>query len=108
MGERVLSMCVFDPVGTGCRQTPRKSGISGCRNSIKSLLIFASGNPMLATRPLESLKLWDVSIAFRCFLSFFINVSKSIRYADYILCFKYERVCANIHYILCSIYIFCM
>eukprot|EP00069_Balaena_mysticetus_P002848 bmy_16378T0 len=60
---------------TGCLQIQRKSGISGCKNSIKFLLIFASGNLMLAINLLESLKLWDISKSYRGFLTYVINVS---------------------------------
>lgn len=59
MREKILTLCLF-PIGTGCLQIPRKRGISGCKNSIKFSLIFAYGNPMLATNLLGSLKLWEV------------------------------------------------
>jgi hypothetical protein len=48
---------LFVLVGTGYLQILKKNGISGCKNSIRFLLIFASGNLMLATNLLESLRL---------------------------------------------------
>ena len=74
IGGRIL-IFLFVPVGTGYLQIPRKNGISGCKNSIKFSLIFASGNLMLAINLLESLKLWDISMSDRGFLTYAISVS---------------------------------
>lgn len=79
--------------GTGSLQTLKRSGISGCRNSTRWLLIFASGSLMLATSPLESLKLWELSHHGEASLAVSKRVlrrHRSIRFASCILCFRYK------------------
>lgn len=81
--------------GTGSLQTLKRNGISGCRNSTRWLLIFASGSLMLATSPLESLNLWELShhgeaslAVSKCVLR--RHIVRSIRFASCILCFRYK------------------